>query len=171
MSYLRNKNPWKTTGLILMERIWYLDWIPHFSTAKWIDPPPPKKIPDHKLHPLSRNCNPFRLFKMHDEAKGAKPAACPVWSQGHSLCRGCLSWCNSWSPYKALDPNKKWQSCPCDVRSYQSMRAKLNIPLCGRELRSVAYGQSKRSANVPLELTGKPNPDQITLWYNFFSCL
>lgn len=68
---------------------------------------PPQKIPDHKLHPLSRNCNPFRLFKMHDEAKGAKPAACPVWSQGHSLRRGRLSWCNSWRPYKALGPNKK----------------------------------------------------------------
>ncbi len=25
-----------------MERIWYLDWIPHFSTARLIDPPPQK---------------------------------------------------------------------------------------------------------------------------------
>ncbi len=49
----------------------------------------------------------------------------------------------------------------------QSMWAKpLNIPLCGRALRSVAHGQSKRSANVPLTLTGKPNPAQITLWHN-----
>ncbi len=169
MSYLRNKNPWKTDWLDINGEDLISGLDPSFLNCKinW----PPQKIPDHKLHPLSRNCNPFRLFKMHDEAKGAKPAACPVWSQGHSLCRGCLSWCNSWSPYKALDPNKKWQSCPCDVRSYQSMRAKLNIPLCERELRSVAHGQSKRSANVPLELTGKPNPDQITLWYYFFSCL
>ncbi len=44
--------------------------------------------------------------------------------------------------------------------------AQLNIPLCGRVLRSVAHGQSKRSANVPLTLTGKPNPAQITLWHN-----
>ncbi len=29
-------------------------------------------------------------------------------------------------------------------------------------LRSVVHGQSKRSANVPLALTGKPNPAQIT---------
>ncbi len=36
----------------------------------------------------------------------------------------------------------------------------LNIPLCGRALRSVAHGQSKRSANVSLTLTGKPNPAQ-----------
>ncbi len=42
----------------------------------------------------------------------------------------------------------------------------LNIPLCGRALRSVAHGQSKRSANDPLTLTGKPNPAQITLWHN-----
>ncbi len=42
----------------------------------------------------------------------------------------------------------------------------LNIPLCGRALRSVAHGQSKHSANIPLTLTGKPNPAQITLWHN-----
>ncbi len=41
--------------------------------------------------------------------------------------------------------------------------AQLNIPLCVCVLRSVAHGQSKRSANVPLTLTGKPNPAQITL--------
>ncbi len=29
-------------------------------------------------------------------------------------------------------------------------------------LRSVVHGQSKRSANDPLALTGKPNPAQIT---------
>ncbi len=44
--------------------------------------------------------------------------------------------------------------------------APLNIPLCGRALRSVTHGQSKRSANVPLTLTGKPNPAQIPLWHN-----
>ncbi len=33
----------------------------------------------------------------------------------------------------------------------------LNIPLCGRALRLVTHGQIKRSANVPLMLTGKPN--------------
>ncbi len=31
--------------------------------------------------------------------------------------------------------------------------AQLNILLCGRALLSVAHGQSKRSANVPLTLT------------------
>ncbi len=39
---------------------------------------------------------------------------------------------------------------------------RFNIPLCVCALRSVAHGQSKRSANVPLTLTGKPNPAQIT---------
>ncbi len=34
--------------------------------------------------------------------------------------------------------------------------------LCVCALRSVVHGQSKRSANVPLTLTGKPNPAQIT---------
>ncbi len=34
--------------------------------------------------------------------------------------------------------------------------AQLNIPLCGRALRSVAHGQSKSSANVPLKQMGKP---------------
>ncbi len=43
--------------------------------------------------------------------------------------------------------------------------AQLNITLCGCALLSVAHGQSKRSANVPLTLTGKPNPAQITLWH------
>ncbi len=37
----------------------------------------------------------------------------------------------------------------------------LNIPLCVRAQRSVAHGQSKRSAKVPLTLTGKPNPAQM----------
>ncbi len=40
---------------------------------------------------------------------------------------------------------------------------RFNIPLCGRALHSVVQGQSKRSANVPLTLTAKPNPAQITL--------
>ncbi len=35
--------------------------------------------------------------------------------------------------------------------------------VCVCVLLSVAHGQSKRSANVPLTLTGKPNPAQITL--------
>ncbi len=35
---------------------------------------------------------------------------------------------------------------------------RFNIPLCVCALRSVVHGQSKRSANVPLMLTGKPNP-------------
>ncbi len=39
---------------------------------------------------------------------------------------------------------------------------RFNIPLCVCALRSVVHGQSKRSANVPLTLTGKPNPAQIT---------
>ncbi len=39
---------------------------------------------------------------------------------------------------------------------------RFNIPLCVCALRSVVHGQSKRSANVPLRLTGKPNPAQIT---------
>ncbi len=33
-----------------------------------------------------------------------------------------------------------------------------NIPLCVCALRSVVHGQNKRSANIPLTLTGKPNP-------------
>ncbi len=37
---------------------------------------------------------------------------------------------------------------------------RFNIPL--RVLRSVIHGQSKRSANIPLTLTVKPNPAQIT---------
>ncbi len=45
--------------------------------------------------------------------------------------------------------------------------AQLNIPLCGCVLRSVAHGLSKRTANVPLTLTGKPNHAQITLWHYF----
>ncbi len=32
----------------------------------------------------------------------------------------------------------------------------------GSIFRSVVHGQSKRSANDPLTLTGKPNPAQIT---------
>lgn len=99
----RGSDIW-TGSLISQLQGWKINW-------------PTQKIPDHKLPPPSRNCNPFRLFKMHDEAKGAKPGACPVWSQGHSLCLGRLSWCNSWRPYKALCPNKKRQSCPCDVHS------------------------------------------------------
>ncbi len=39
---------------------------------------------------------------------------------------------------------------------------RFNIVLCVCALRSVVHGQSKRSANVPLTLTGKPNPAQIT---------
>ncbi len=37
---------------------------------------------------------------------------------------------------------------------------RFNIPLCVCVLRSVVHGWS--SANVPLTLTGKPNPAQIT---------
>ncbi len=33
-----------------------------------------------------------------------------------------------------------------------------NILLCVCALRSVVHGQNKRSANIPLTLTGKPNP-------------
>ncbi len=41
---------------------------------------------------------------------------------------------------------------------------KMRIPAraCERS-GAVAHGQSKHSANVPLTLTGKPNPAQITL--------
>ncbi len=39
---------------------------------------------------------------------------------------------------------------------------RFNILLCVCALRSVIHGQSKRSANVLLTLTGKPNPAQIT---------
>ncbi len=39
---------------------------------------------------------------------------------------------------------------------------RFNIALCVCALRSVVHGQNKLSANVPLELTGKPNPAQIT---------
>ncbi len=35
---------------------------------------------------------------------------------------------------------------------------RFNIPLCVCALRSVVHGQSKRSTNDPLTLTGKPNP-------------
>ncbi len=37
---------------------------------------------------------------------------------------------------------------------------RFNIPLC--VCARVVHGQSKRSANDPLMLTGKPNPAQIT---------
>ncbi len=37
-----------------------------------------------------------------------------------------------------------------------------NIPLCVCALLSVVHGQRKCSPNVPLTLTGKPNPAQIT---------
>ncbi len=49
------------------------------------------------------------------------------------------------------------------VSEVERCDAQLNIPLCVCVLRSVAHGQSKRSANAPLMLTGKPNPAQITL--------
>ncbi len=39
---------------------------------------------------------------------------------------------------------------------------RFNIPLCVCALHSVVHGQNKRSANVPLTLTGKPNLAQIT---------
>ncbi len=39
---------------------------------------------------------------------------------------------------------------------------RFNIALCVCALRSVVHGQNKRSANVPLTLTGKPNPARIT---------
>ncbi len=39
---------------------------------------------------------------------------------------------------------------------------RFNILLCVCALLSVVHGQSKRSANDPLTLTGKPNPAQIT---------
>ncbi len=35
---------------------------------------------------------------------------------------------------------------------------RFNIPLCVCAIRSVVHGQSKRSANDTLTLTGKPNP-------------
>ncbi len=54
-------------------------------------------------------------------------------------------------------------SHPEHVSEAEKCDAQLNIPLCGRALLSVAHGQSKRSANVPLTFTGKPNPAQITL--------
>ncbi len=40
---------------------------------------------------------------------------------------------------------------------------RFNIPLCVCALRSVVHGKSKRSTNVPLTLTGEPNPAQIML--------
>ncbi len=51
-------------------------------------------------------------------------------------------------------------SAPEHVNEAEQCDAQLNISLCGRALRSVAHGQSKRSANVPLTLTGKPNPEE-----------
>ncbi len=41
--------------------------------------------------------------------------------------------------------------------------SELNIRLCGRALRLVAHGQSKRSTNVPLTHPSKPNHAQIKL--------
>lgn len=95
--------------------IWSGSFISQLQGRRLIDPT--KKIPDHKLHPQSRNCNPFRLFKMHDEAKGAKPAACPVWSQGQTHSIEAI-WVDSTAGVhtKALGLNKKRQSCPCNVR-------------------------------------------------------
>ncbi len=55
------------------------------------------------------------------------------------------------------------QSFPEHVSEAEQCGAQLNIPLCGRAIRPVAHGQSKRSTNVPLTLTGKPNPAQIML--------
>ncbi len=52
---------------------------------------------------------------------------------------------------------------PEHVSEAERCDAQLNYPLCGRALRSVAHGQSKHSANVPLMLSGKPNPTQIML--------
>ncbi len=50
------------------------------------------------------------------------------------------------------------------LETFYNFLGKINnqIPLCVCALRSVVHGQSKRSANVPLTLTGKPNPAQIT---------
>ncbi len=56
---------------------------------------------------------------------------------------------------------------PEHVREAERCDAQLNIPLYVRALRSVAHSQSKRSANIPLTLTGKPNHTQITLWHSF----
>ncbi len=52
---------------------------------------------------------------------------------------------------------------PEHVSEAERCDAQLNIPLCVCALHSVVHGQRKRSANVPLMLTGKPNPAQITL--------
>ncbi len=72
---------------------------------------------------------------------------------------------NSWG--KAYNNLIKGGHCqPEHVSEAERRDTPLNIPLCGRVLCSVAHGQSKRSANVPLTLTGKPNPAQITLWHN-----
>ncbi len=58
-------------------------------------------------------------------------------------------------------------SLPEHVSEAERRDTPLNIPLFGRALRSVAHGQSKHSTNIPLTLTGKPNPAQIiTLWHN-----
>ncbi len=43
-----------------------------------------------------------------------------------------------------------------------SKSERFNIPLCVCTLCSVVHAQSKRSANIPLTLTGKPNLAQIT---------
>ncbi len=51
---------------------------------------------------------------------------------------------------------------PEHVSEAERCDAQLNITLFERALRSVVHGQSKRSVNVPLTLTAKPNPAQIT---------
>ncbi len=54
--------------------------------------------------------------------------------------------------------------CPPEhVSEAERCYAQLNIPLCGHALCSVTHCQNKRSANVPLTLTGRPNPTQIML--------
>ncbi len=58
----------------------------------------------------------------------------------------------SLSVFRLSAPEHVCEAAQCD--------AQLNISLCGRALRSVSHGQSKRSANVPLTLTGKPNPEE-----------
>ncbi len=45
----------------------------------------------------------------------------------------------------------------------EAERCEIFLFVCVCALRSVAHGQSKRF--VPLTLTGKPNPAQITLWH------
>ncbi len=80
------------------------------------------------------------------------------WDQIARSCRGMLVW--------AGEVNGRKLSV--GSRACERNGVTLNIPLCGHALCSVAHSQSKRSANVRLNVSSRSPVNQITLWQYFF---